>query len=166
MNKKGLTVVELIVSFTITITIVIFLIQIILSLTKVYNNNSLKTEILNKQSIISNKINTNFLEKKPISITECGKNCYNFIYENGETDILKINNNILTFGDMTEELKNSEIKDISLDIIYSPTLSSFNNDSIFILTIPIKSDINYNFDIKVLYQFNSYSSYIDDYFTS
>jgi hypothetical protein len=167
MKKNGLTVVELIVSFTLTMTIIIFLMQIIINLTKMYNNNSKKTELLNKQSLISDEINSNFIEKNLISIEKCEEeNCYNFNYATAETDKLIISNNILKFGSLAIQLDDATYGDITLDVIYTPTLQSQSKNSIFILNIPINSNIDYNFDIKILYQFNMDDSLIDEYFTS
>lgn len=166
MNKKGLTVVELIVSFTLTFVILIFLTQIILNLTKIYTNDGIKTEILNKQALISDSINSAFLEKKLNGITSCGDNCYTFSYLNDtNTNILKIEDNILTFGKTVIELDNASYGNISLDVVYTPTIQTNINNGIFILTIPINSEIDYNFDIKVIYQFNIENSNIDEYFT-
>lgn len=167
MNKKGLTVVELIVSFTLTFAILIFLTQIIINLTKIYNNNGKKTEMLNNQSLISDSINSAFLEKNLNGITNCGNNCYIFSYLNDtETDTLKIEGNILTFGKTVIDLEDASYGNISLDIIYTPTIQTGVNDGIFILTIPINSEIDYNFDIKIVYQFNIENSLIDEYFTN
>lgn len=172
MNKKGMTVVELIVSFSLVMTIVVFLIQIIINLTGIYNNNDEKTQLLNKQSLISDNINTAFMDKQLVQISTCteqAKNCYVFYYANGENDTLKVNDNVLQFGKFTSELKNVKYGDIKLDVVYTPTVTpdEYNpNNSIFILTIPINSDIDYNFDVKVVYQFNSNTSSIDEYFTS
>ena len=169
MNKKGMTVVELIVSFALVMAIVVFLIQIIINLTGIYNNNDTKTELLNKQSLISNNINSSFIDKQLIQVSKCSEdNCYMFNYLNGETDVLKINNNILQFGNFSTEIKDAKYGDIKLDVVYTPTVApdEFNtNNSIFILTIPINSDIDYNFDVKVVYQFNSNASSIDEFFT-
>lgn len=164
--KKGMSVVELIVSFTLTISIVVFLIQIISSLNKMYNNNSIKTEILNTSSIISNKINTSFRNKEIIYINSCGDNCYNFEYKDNTIEKLEIKDNTITFGTYTTKLKNGSFDNISLEIIYAPTLQSGALNAIFTLKIPIKSDINYNFDIDIVYRFNTANSNIDEYFTS
>ena len=172
MNKKGMTVVELIVSFSLVMTIVVFLIQIIINLTGIYNNNDKKTELLNKQALISDNINTAFMDKQLIQITECdtpNKNCYKFIYANGDSDTLRINDNILRFEKFTSELNGATFGDLKLDVAYTPTVTpdEYNpTNGIFILTIPINSDINYNFDVKIVYQFNSSISLIDDFFTS
>ena len=66
--KKGFTVVELIVSFSLVMVIVIFLFQIIISLKNLSTNSGVKTELLNKQSLISNEINKKLNNNEIISL--------------------------------------------------------------------------------------------------
>ena len=78
--KKGFTVVELIVSFSLVMVIVIFLFQIVISLKNLYTNSGVKTELLNKQSLISNEINKKLSSNEIISLTKCGAYCVEFLY--------------------------------------------------------------------------------------
>ena len=95
MKNKGFTIVELIVSFSLTIVICTLLLQIILSLKSLYDNGGTKTEILNKQSLISNQINKKFNENNISSLTSCGENCININYTDNTSDTLKIDNSFL-----------------------------------------------------------------------
>lgn len=172
MNKKGLTIVELIVSFSLTMVICVFLIQIILNLTKLYDNNNDKTTILSKQSTISDYINTMFKTNNYVGIKAgADENSYYFCLdvECSENDELKIDkkDNKIKFENLVIELdeKIATFETPTLDIIYSPVVDSYSNDAILTLTIPIKSDIDYNFDIKTVYQFKTSNSNIDEYFT-
>ena len=164
MNKKGMTLVELIVTFTLAMVIVVFLVQIIVNLTKIYNNNALKTTILNKQSIISDQINKSLLNKNLVDLSKCGDNCYNFIYSDSTKEKLEIKDNKITFASYTTLIPNASIGNINLDIIYGPTLQENVNNAILNIRIPIKSNIDYNFDINIVYQFNTEYSNIDEYF--
>lgn len=164
MNKKGMTLVELIVTFTLAMVIVVFLVQIIVNLTKIYNNNALKTNILNKQSIISNQINKSLLNKNLVDLFKCGDNCYNFIYSDATKEKLEVKDNKITFASYTTLIPNATVEGINLDIIYGPTLQENVNNAILNIRIPIKSSIDYNFDINIVYQFNTNSSNIDEYF--
>lgn len=164
LNKKGVTVVEILVSFALTVTIFIFLIQIIVNLTKVYNNNDKKTKLLMRQAMISDKLNTVFREKKLNNIEKIDENNYRLYYKNGERDTLKINNGkMFRFEELALTLEGGYYGVISVDVVYSPTILSNSNNAIFILTIPITSDVG-SYDVKVLYQFNTENSYIDEYF--
>lgn len=164
MNKKGMTVVELIVSFSLTMVIVVFLIQIIINLSKIYDNNTKKTELLNSQAIISDSINTAFIRKQLVNVSDCGDDCYKFYYKTGDTDTLKLENGILTFDNVAIKLNNATYGEIMLDAIYMPTIDDESNNALLILDIPIESQIDYNFDVRVVYSFNSYTSSLDNYF--
>lgn len=164
MNKKGMTVVELIVSFSLTMVIVVFLIQIIINLSKIYDNNTKKTELLNSQAIISDSINTAFIRKQLVNVSDCGDDCYKFYYKTGDTDTLKLENGVLTFDNVAMKLKNATYGEIMLDAIYMPTIDDESNNALLILYIPIESQIDYNFDVRVVYSFNSYTSSLDNYF--
>ena len=76
MNKKGFTVVELIVSFTLAMTISVFLFQIVINLKNLYTNSTIKTELINIQSLVSRQMNENF-KKGIISVDECGDQVIN-----------------------------------------------------------------------------------------
>lgn len=158
--KKGFTVVELIVSFSLTMVIVVFLFQIVISLKNMYTANSLKTELLNKQAIISDKINSSFNKKTITNITKCGSYCLNFIYSDNSSEMLKINytENSFQFGSYKTLLPdNSYMSNPSIDIVYSGTFLEDSNNSILVINIPIYSDFlkNQNYGINVMYQYNS-----------
>ena len=135
MNKKGMTLVELIVTFTLAMVIVVFLVQIIVNLTKIYNNNALKTNILNKQSIISNQINKSLLNKTLVDLSKCGDNCYNFIYSDATKEKLEVNDNKITFASYTTLIPSATVEGINLDIIYGPTLQENVNNAILNIKI-------------------------------
>ena len=159
-NKKGFTVIELIVSFSLTVVVSIFLFQLVLVLQNMYNNSSVQTELLNIQGLISNKINSSFNEKDINRITKCGTYCLNFIYNDGSNEELKINyaQNKIQFGSYTTKLpKNSTFKEVVVDILYSGTFNQNNNNALLNLKIPINNDKfkDKNFGINVVYQFNN-----------
>lgn len=56
MNKKGMTVVELVVAFSLSTVIALFLIQVVLFLKDTYMINGVKSELVLKQSLISDRI--------------------------------------------------------------------------------------------------------------
>lgn len=157
-NKKGMTVVELIVSFSLVLVIAVFLFQLVLNLKKLYDNSIVKTELLNKQSIISNEINKKFRSKTISSTTSCGTNCYQFNYTDNSNDKLVVDydNNTIEFGTYKTELpKDSYLKNVTVDVVKTATLQSYVDGSILIVDIPIYNDNfkDQNFGIRVLSQF-------------
>lgn len=157
-NKKGMTVVELIVSFSLVLVIAVFLFQLVLNLKKLYDNSIVKTELLNKQSIISNEINKKFRSKTISSTTSCGTNCYQFNYTDNSNDKLVVDydNNTIEFGTYKTELpKDSYLKNVTVDVVKTATLQPYVDGSILIVDIPIYNDNfkDQNFGIRVLSQF-------------
>lgn len=96
MNKKGFTLVEVLVSFTLISVISIFLFQLVFMLRNIYIDKSIKTELALSQANISNVIN---------------KELYNAI-ENSNLKTIKINSdNSITFF-----LKDNSAKNLSVDL--------------------------------------------------
>ena len=159
MNKKGFTVIELIVSISLTLVISVFLVQIVLALDNLYNNSGIKTELLTKQSLISSQINSKLNEKTISSLTSCGSYCLKFNYTDSTNDILKINysNNTLEFGSFYTKLpEESYFKDVSIDVVYGATIQNDVNNAMLNISIPIlNNDIEGDFGVNVVYQFNS-----------
>lgn len=158
-NKKGFTVVELIVSFALTMAVAVFLFQLVVILKNLYNNSGVKTELLNKQALISNKMNTTFDEKGLSLVTKCGSYCINFIYEDGTSDKLSIDyeENKIEFGSYATVLPSkSYFGEALIDIIYSSTFGANSNNAILDIQIPIYNDAfkEQNFGVNVVYQFN------------
>lgn len=159
-NKRGFTTVELLVSFTMTLTIVIILFQIIIALKNLYINNGIKTQLLNKQGLITNQIASALNENKISRITRCGTDCYRFSYKNNQTEELQIDklNRTIAFGNWTNTLaENSRFGSIMIDSYQTPTVSKENNNAFIIVDIPIYND-NFkdkNFGIHFIYQYNT-----------
>lgn len=157
--KKGFTVVELVVTISITAIIATFLLQLILSLNNIYLSSGIKTEIMNKQSLITNQINKKLIDKSLDSLTSCGNYCIKFNYIDNTNDIFKIDytNNILTFGSFSTNLPaDTYFKNVSVDIIYAATIDTTDKNAILNIKIPIKNDkIKDDFYINVVYQYNT-----------
>lgn len=163
--KKGFTTVELIVTFALSLTIAIFLFQIILFLKNLYTSYGLKTELLNKQSLLSYKINDEFNNKKINTITKCGSYCLNFLYIDDSISQLYIDvdNKTITFNDEKTNFPDGTFfKDIDINVYISPVFDEHKNDSLVMIDIPVYNDSlkDENFGIKTVYQYNSLSSNI------
>lgn len=156
--KKGFTVVELIVSIVLATSIAIFLLQLLLSVKDVYEKNDLKTQIINKQSLITKMINTSF-DKIIYNITKCGSYCVTFEFSDGDTKdfIVSFTDNTITIGNYKTKLpRDTYIKDARIDIIKSATFDSNKNNAILKLSIVLKNDeLENDFEINGIYQFNT-----------
>ncbi len=147
-KNKGFTLVEVIVSFALTMIIVLFLFQIIITLKRIYTDNFLTSDLILKQSNISQMIN------KDLSISKLGSamdvkmdvvsNCYNINFQYGIRNICyNKENNTVSYNDYEFKLINgSVIGDSNVEII----------DNMLFIKIPVTyPDIDDNFDINIIY---------------
>lgn len=158
-KKSGFTVVELIVSFSLTMVIVVFLFEIVISLKNLYDVTVLKTELLQKQALISDAINKQFVSKTINNIYDCGDYCVQFYYTDNTSDTLKINynDNSIEFSNYKTNLPNETyIKNAKIEVQKTATFSKTSNNSILIVNIEIENDkiTKEDYDILVIYQFN------------
>lgn len=154
MNKKGITIVELIVSFALTAVIGLFLIQIVLFLRENYMVTGIKNEILSKQSMISNRINNLLDSKNIISInSDCGNNCISIMFDDysNETISLDKNANKIIVGNYVAKFPNgSQIGDIVLEE-YTNINKNIIAIKVQITNSLIKDDV---FNLNVIKQYN------------
>lgn len=173
MNKKGSTIVELIVSITVLTVVVTFLFQTIISLKEVYNSSGIKTEMLNKQSLISKMINDDLRSRKIELATTCGGEnaCLAFYFQDGTQKKLELIKKTETtpayfvYGDYKTELVNQSnfgSYEISSETLYE--VVGLTNDSILNLNIPITHPLlnNQDYGIKIVYPYNSKTTSITD----
>ncbi len=84
-KNRGFSVVELIVSFTLTMVIVVILFEIIIALKNVYENSVTKSALISKQNNLTDYIYSDINDYGLLSVGRCGNNCIQFMYENGST---------------------------------------------------------------------------------
>ena len=90
-ENKGFTLVEVIVSFALTMIIVLFLFQLIITLKNVYNNKLIISNLILKQSNINQMINSDLIVSNLgdiISVSnDMVSNCYNISFQYGSRNI-------------------------------------------------------------------------------
>ena len=174
MNNKGFTLVEMLVSFVLSMIIVVLLFQLIINLKDVYVSSVIKTELLNRQNLMTNKIYSDLIDKQVISISNCNSSstCVDFTFFDGSDKQLIIDdvNNILSYDDYVVKLDNN-----SYFGSFSINTSNFGNISnkynkIFNINVPILND-NFNdenFGINVVYMYdgNSVANSVSDYYSN
>lgn len=145
-NNKGFSMIELIVSFSITTVIVVMLLQIVLVLKDVYTKSSIKTALLNKQNIIVNLIYTDILDNELSSVTSCGDYCAIFTFNNIGTKRLSSSDNIISYGDYTAEL-------VGGSTIGKISLVTSTEDSVIYVNLPITHKLfnNKDFGIRIVH---------------
>lgn len=147
-KNKGFTLVEVIVSFALTMIIVLFLFQLIITLKNIYNNNFVTSDLVLKQSNINQMINKDLMVSNLGEVTSIDNdsinNCYNINFQYGRRNLCyNKENNTISYNDYEFELiKNSKIGDVSV----------LASDGMLFIEIGITyPDIDNNFDVKVAY---------------
>lgn len=83
-NNKGFSILELIVSFTLTMIIVVILFEIIIFLKNLYENSVTKSELISIQNRFTDYIYSDINDLGLSGISMCGNNCVQFSYRNGD----------------------------------------------------------------------------------
>lgn len=153
-NNKGFTTIELVATFTLTMVIVVLLLQIVLVLKDLYIRHVVVNSLRIKQAIMTEKINDVFRNKVISHTTGCSlNNCINFVFMDGSNTNLHVNkeDNTISFGDFKTSLApSSSFGEVSMQVYKSP--SSLN--SYLSIIIPVSTPLSKgDFGINVLYQF-------------
>lgn len=167
MNKKGFTVVELVVSFALTMVVVIMLLQVVSIVKNLYVNDGIKTELLNKQAAMSKRINEDLNTNIIKTAFRCGTGCINFVYENNTSSKLIIDKDksLFTFGNYTTKLvSGSSFGNINVTNETFNNIDYGKNDSIITINVPIKHKLlgDDDYGINVIYQYDSRTTSIAD----
>jgi len=183
MNKKGFTLVEIIVTFTLISTISFLLFQLILSLKNLYTGSDYKTILLIEQGNMVRRINTDMFMMPLVSMNECSteeegekglKKCYTFTLEDTVIEqevnrVLKIYSDKIEYDSYQMPIgEGSTMGDVSVVVSYIED-ASVKYNSILTIDIPIKNKLaEGDFGIRFSVQYNSITGKVpveilDDY---
>lgn len=172
MNKKGFTLVELIVSFLLIATISIFLFQIVTIISTIYSEEGIRTELVLEQSNISNALNKDIYQnnksgnyvKRIVIISE---NQVDIKFRDGSSKTLFVdqNKNTISYGKFTQKfLSGTTIGNIDVELDYVDN-SRFKYNGVSTIKIPISyTTLTNSFDILALIRFDTkeYSLNLED----
>lgn len=158
MKNRGFTTIELITSFSVALTILIILFNVVLLIKDYYEDVNLKTKILINKDNLSYAINNKLKNNEIKSVTTCldTDNCFLFTYTDDTTSKLIYDkvNKVITFNNYTFEINdNINVSDIIIKEDYTKTSNEIYN-GYFVIYIPITSN-NIDYSIRVMYQFNT-----------
>ena len=173
MNKKGFTVIELIVSFSLVMIVVVMLLQVVVLVKNLYVNAAIKTELLNKQAIMNRKISEQFTNKDIKAAVRCGKGCLTFIYEDDSSSNLIIteeenkfsfiDNDSGTINYTTKLITGSSFGGIDITNETINGVADGKNNSFIKIKIPVKHTlVDGDFGINLVYQYDSRITAISD----
>ena len=155
-KNKGFTLVEMLVSFTLSMILIIIMFQLIINLKDVYMTSGIKTEMINKQYLMINKIYKDLTEKKLTAISNCEEqNCINLTYSTGETKKFNVDISSNTLNYDNYILKVNSASTIGTTIISSNVITE--TKKILTINVPITNPSfkNENFGINIVYPFNT-----------
>ena len=159
MKKNGFTLVELITTFALISAIVIVLVQLVLNVKNTYEKLGVKTELLQTQGTLLDKVYTSNITKNVQIISYCGENCLEFYYQNGTSERLTVDreNKIISFGKHTASfLDLVKISSLETSISYAQKELVNKEDAIFEIHIPVTVSTihDQDFGIHVIFQYN------------
>ena len=162
-NKKGFTLVELIVSFALITTISLVFFKTILSLQQQQLENIARNNFKAFTVVLNNSIQKDFLNDNIEKIISCGENCYDITYTTNGIVRLSVDkeNGTITYGSIKEKLPN-DYKFIG-NIEFTSYINNFEgNDSYIALNLNLKSNYESKIEnIKYLYQYDSDNGIIE-----
>lgn len=165
LDNRGFTIIELITSFSLTMVILVFLFNIVIILKENFVYNSLKSELIINQSLMSTALNEDlYNEATGISSTSCSSGydkCYNIELNNGTTRKLSISmtRDKVQYGDSVFSNENLEMHEYK--VCYYNSSSPSEKKAFLRLYVKFKSDLfeeqNFGFNVLVLYNPNVFS---------
>lgn len=163
MNKKGLTIVELIVSFSLAVTIGFFLFKITIIIKDLYTNNYIKTNIISKQNVITERMYDDFLYNDVKVVLKCGTNCTRFIFSDNTEKLFLIENNTFKWGDFTLKLTDgSTFNNVVINNRKDLANNEYNN-SLLSIKINIKNPaLKDEFITNIVVPYNKENVYMDN----
>jgi len=160
MKKRGFTIIELISSFALTSLIVALLFEVIFILKDLYTDSGVKTELLTKQALMSEKINKDLNTKTVTVASKCGDSCILFNFSDGTSSELSFSreNNTFKYGNYkTKLIDGSQYGNIDISTETVLNMDIGKNDSILKINIPIYHKLlkQQEFGINIAYQYDS-----------
>ena len=146
MNKKGFTLIELIVAFGLAAVIIIVLFNVLLIIKRNYEDTSVRTKLVINQSTLSNVMNSKLNYGNIVSYTTCpGSFCYRFKLSNMEEVELNVTEDKIKFGNYVYKLESG-------DRVVNPSLEL--DLPYLVIRIPIVSKTypNEDFGVNLVYR--------------
>lgn len=159
-KKRGFTLIEIVVTFSLISVITLLLFEIIISLRELYIKGDLQTTLLSKQGILTKKLSNDLEELKLKSITDCGPYCITFNYQMGVSYNLSLDPEKMTiqYHDYTWELpEGSKIGTVQTSIYKDASITNIDLDNAILkIEIPVTHKLlEKNYGLSLIHQYNS-----------
>ena len=162
MNKKGFTLIEVLVSLSLVSVIAIFLFQIIFIIRDIYVEKSVKSELYIESSNISNLINKEILTKanSGVELSDVRKissdQAY-LTYSDGTSMYINIDRdtNTISYGNYNTHILSSASIGV-LDLYQNYEINGLAKNGVFYIKIPITHpSYNNDFSIRIMSRYDS-----------
>lgn len=157
VNKKGFTVIEFIVSFSLVTVIMLLLMQLFVGMSSSYTNAFIKTDLIVKQTSILKQINEDFELKRVKNISSRTPKKLEIYFYDNTSKILEVKDDILYYGDIQIKLiQNLKIGNFEFkNKQFSPSVNG-EVDSYFQIKLPISyPNIEGDVGINIIKMYNS-----------
>lgn len=161
MNNKGFTTVELVVSFSLTAIIVLFLFQLVFVLKDLYVLSGIKLKLVTKQATINTMINDDFINKRVTLATKDSDTQITFYFDDGTNKELSYDkdNKSITYGDYkTNLIDGSKFGNIGITTeVNTRATDDTTLNGILTIKIPVYHSLleKDDFGIEIIYLYNS-----------
>ena len=156
-NKKGFTLIEMLVSFVLSMVLIIILFQLIIVLKEIYVSSGIKTELLNKQYLMTNKIYSDLNNRKIRKIESCVGStvCVDFTFSDGTVKRFTADMDSKTIQYDTYKVQFAS--DSYIEVIIIHTTPTTLGKSMYNLKVGVKNELNKNtdFGLNILYPYNT-----------
>ena len=163
-DQHGLTIVELVSSFTITMVALVFLFNIVVILKENYVINSNKSDLIVEQSLISRSLNEDlYNDAIEFSKVACPSNydlCYEIGLEDGTVKDLNISytKNEIMYGDLVLTDESFDLIEPNTEVCYYSNDNTSNKMNSFLkIKVDFDTDLyeNYEFGINVVFPYSN-----------
>ena len=144
-KKNGFTMVELLVSLVLITTLSIALFKVVANIQKKEQINIARNSLTAFKAVLNNNIETDFINDTITELYSCGDNCFDITYKNKGKVRLNLEDNIITYGSMKEEIPKNYKLYSNMSITFYES-DEENKNAYVLLTIPIKGDLEKGFE--------------------
>ena len=161
-KKNGFTMVELLVSLVLITTLSLALFKTVANIQKKEQMSIARNSLTAFKTVLNSNIENDFVDDIITDIYSCGDNCFDMTFKKKGTVRLSVEDNILTYGTMKEEIPKNYKLYSNMSITFYES-DEENKNAYVLLTLPLKGDLEKGFDnVKYMYLYNSKENPIND----
>ena len=135
-KKNGFTMVELLVSLVLITTLSLALFKTVANIQKKEQMSIARNSLTAFKAVLNNNIETDFINDTITELYSCGDNCFDMTFKKKGTVRLSVEDNILTYGTMKEEIPKNYKLYSNMSITFYES-DEENKNAYVLLTLPL-----------------------------